>query len=105
MYCTCEDTRDEFGGCVPGSGNKCLACGKIMTNKTIIKYKKRMLKEFGWEREFEDTFFTVVSSDFYPTVRFRKCIIARLFEKYIDSKLGKVKVKCKDGCIQIERIK
>jgi hypothetical protein len=27
-YCTCEETKDEFGGCVPNEkGNRCIACG------------------------------------------------------------------------------
>ena len=27
-YCNCEETKDEFGGCVPNEkGNRCIACG------------------------------------------------------------------------------
>lgn len=44
----------------------------------------------NWEKEFEDEIYC--ADDLYST-----------FDKYIGYKV-KVKIKCKDGCIQIERI-
>jgi len=55
-WCTCEETMDEFGGCVPKDETYkiCMACGKRISVKTLKQYKKRMLQESGWEEEFED---------------------------------------------------
>lgn len=36
-YCNCEETKDEFGGCVPNKkGTRCIACG-FRINKGTMK--------------------------------------------------------------------
>lgn len=75
----------------------------------------------NWEKEFEDIMF-IISTDGYFSqdyrLDFKNKDLLQLIKTYFDIKeeyggmghtseinLGKVKIKCKDGCIQIERIK
>jgi len=106
-WCTCEDTMDEFGGCVPNEENtKCIACGKRISKSQLEKFKKRMLFESGWDIEFETQLKEYWDYEGYGGFGFDEDTtdenMGSIIEKYIGE--NKVKLNCKDGLIQIERI-
>jgi hypothetical protein len=109
-YCSCEETRDDFGGCVPKdeSMKECIACGKKITKLTLEKYKKRILRESGWEEEFESNINLAESEEgaVYPYLS-QDCdfeYIMKYLEVILNSSPMKVNIKVRKGCIQIERI-
>lgn len=98
IWCNCEETRDEFGGCIPTEDESyCRACRKRISKNQLTKYKERMLKESGWEEEFENKIYNN-GIGINESVFFQELII-----NYFRAD-DKIKIKCKDGCIQIERI-
>ncbi len=44
-WCTCEDTRDDFGSCMPIKNNKiCFACKKRISKRTLLQLRARRIK-------------------------------------------------------------
>ena len=70
-----------------------------------LKLIKEKFKEEKWEEEFEDEMYNLGRYD--GGVTLAKQEITEVVEKYLGVSMWndvKVKVKCKDGMIQIERI-
>lgn len=111
-WCRCEETRDEYGGCVPKdkSMKKCIACGKKIPKNQLVKYKERMLKESGWEEEFEDTLLFQDDGLMELTTH----CLEKLLEYFLqpikrpsylkNCRKIKVKIKARNGTVIIERV-
>lgn len=96
---------------------KCSRCGLAISTEvpeeTIVRAwaecPECLKKEQEWEKEFED----VISYENEDCGYLREWIeldrknLVELVEKYLlkEKFTQKVKIKCKDGCIQIERIR
>lgn len=66
-YCSCEETKDEFGGCVPDKTNtKCVACGKTInpTPKKMTECSRcgKILFPTPKRKQIEFTVDTVVNA-------------------------------------------
>ena len=76
---------------------------------TNTKLKKEIIRLKNWEKEFEDEINLGESTEgaIYPYLT-RLMGFEDIFEKYLEIIVNgspmKVKIKCKEGCIQIERI-
>lgn len=65
-YCNCEETKDEFGGCVPKDEDwiECIACGKKINQKTVetfyttkIEFKTKELITNSERLSLEDSIY------------------------------------------------
>ena len=94
----------------------CSRCGKVLSTevpegtivRAFIECPECIGKEYGWEKEFEEKL-NVCGEWNKPVISIsgdnkEGLHLPDLIYKYLGYG-NKVKIKCKNGCIQIERIK
>ena len=72
-YCDCEETKDDFGGCVPNETNtKCIACGKSIKKSDLLRRNKMEGPRFECQSDCEDyiNYMEEVIEDLVGYVRF-----------------------------------